>query len=206
MKLYLIRHGETDANRMLGHGVSGPTHNQPVTFKPGDSTNISLNIIGRENAISAARDLPDHIDKLYSSPLLRVKETAEIIAFAKNIDISKIEFRDELVEYYQGTLEGFSYEEKKKMLKEGESWGSGLLCNYDYTPWGGDTWETIYNRLHTFFEELKQGNDDKNIVCVTSGGVIRMAYKILVSDKVPQITKHILIENGSVHEFIIDTI
>ena len=116
MKLYLVRHGETDANRMLGHGVSGPTHNQPVTFKPGDSTNISLNIIGRENAMSAARDLPDHIDKLYSSPLLRVKETAEIIAAAKNIDISKIEFRDELVEYYQGTLEGFSYEEKKKML------------------------------------------------------------------------------------------
>ena len=201
MKLYFVRHGETDANRVLGHGVSGPAHDQPITFKQGDSTNIPLNIIGRDNAISAANDLPDQIDKLYSSSLLRVKETAEIIANKKNIDISKIEFRDELLEYYQGTLEGFSYEEKKKMLKEGESWGSGLLCDYDYTPWGGDSSKTIYNRLNTFLDEIKQDGDDKNIVCVTSGGVIRMMYKILVSDKVPGITKHILIENGSVHEF-----
>lgn len=203
MKLYLVRHGETDANRVLGHGVSGPMHDEPITFKSGDDTNISLNVYGRAQASEATSDLPDTIHKIYSSPLLRVKETAEIIAVVKNIDLSEIEFRNELVEYYQGSLEGLSGEEKKKMMKVGQSWGSGLLCNYDYTPWGGDTWETIYNRLNTFLNELKQDGDEKNIVCVTSAGAIRMIYKILLSEKSPEITKHITIGNGSVHEFVI---
>ena len=203
MKLYLIRHGETDANRILGHGVSGPMHNEPVTFKSGDDTNISLNIYGRTQAGEAAGELPSSIDAIYSAPLIRVKETAEIIAKAKNIEVSKIEFRNELIEYHQGSMEGLSSEEKKSMLKEGQSWGSGLLCEYDYTPWGGDNWKTIFTRLNAFIDELKKHSVEDNIVCVTSGGVIRMAYKILLSEKSPGITKHVTIKNGSVHEFII---
>jgi broad specificity phosphatase PhoE len=76
------------------------------------------------------------------------------------------------------------------------------LCNYDYTPWGGDSWKTIYDRLTIFLRELKDAAHDGNVVCVTSAGVIRMTYKILFEDKAPHISKHIKIENGSVHEFI----
>jgi uncharacterized phosphatase len=203
MKLYLVRHGETDANRILGHGVTGPMHDEPVTFKPGDDTNIPLNKHGRKHAEDAGEELPEVIDELYASPLLRVKETAEIIASIKNIDPSTIVSRDELIEYHQGSLEGFTTEEKKERIGD-KSWGSGLLCTYDYTPWGGDHWEIIHGRLNSFFDELKKHAGDKNIVCVTSGGVIRMAYKIFLSDKSPGITKHIMVKNGSVHEFIID--
>jgi broad specificity phosphatase PhoE len=202
MKIYFVRHGETDANRLLEHGVSGPMHNEPVSFKPGDNINIPLNIHGREQAQKTAGELPDVIDVLYFSPLLRVRETAEIIASAKGIDHSQIQSREELVEYSQGTLEGLSIEQKREKTG-GQSWGSGLLCNYDYTPWGGDKWETIYARLHSFIEELQHQGGEKNIVCVTSGGVIRMAYKILLSEKSPTITNHVLIQNGSIHEFVI---
>ncbi len=203
MKLYLIRHGETDANRILNHGVTGPMHNEPVTFNEGDDTDISLNIYGRTHATDAAKTLPDHIDKLYSSPLLRAKETAEIIARAKGLDTLSILLRPELVEYNAGTLEGLSLE-KKIEVAGGRTWGSGLLCDYDYTKWGGDSWKTIYNRLDSFFTELKDlNNDDKVVVCVTSSGIIRMAYKLLLSDKAPDLTQHLKIENGSVHKFII---
>lgn len=203
MKLYLVRHGETDANRILGHGVSGPMHDEPVTFKPGDDTNIPLNVYGRAHAWEAGGELPDTIDEMYSSPLLRAKETAEIIAEMKKINPSIIKLRDELIEYHQGSLEGLSTEQKKEMLG-GQSWGSGLLCNYDYTPWGGDSWKTIHDRLSSFIAELKGSGSEKNIVCVTSGGVIRMAYKIFLWEKSPRITKHILVKNGSVHEFVLD--
>jgi broad specificity phosphatase PhoE len=155
-------------------------HDEPVTFNSGDDTNISLNIYGRAQASEAAVELPDTIGKIYSAPLLRVRETAEIIAGVKNLDFSKIELRDELVEYHQGSMEGLSSAEKKNMLKDGQSWGSGLLCN-----------------------ELKKEGTEENIVCVTSAGVIRMAYKILLSEKSPGITKHLIIKNGSVHEFVI---
>jgi len=203
MKLFLVRHGETDANRVLGHGVSGPSHNEPIFFKSGDDTNIPLNILGRNHAAEAAKDLPDKIDSLYSSPLLRVRETAEIIARLKNINSANIILRDELIEYRQGLLEGLTTEEKREKCG-GQLWGSGALCNYDYRPWGGDSWEIIYSRLDSFFNELKSKNNDENVVLVTSGGVIRMTYKIFLSDKSPNISKNINIQNGSVHQFIID--
>jgi broad specificity phosphatase PhoE len=202
MKLFLVRHGETDANRILGHAVEGPVHNEPILFKSGDDTNISLNVSGRKHAEHACKELPDNIDALYASPLLRVKETAEIIARIKNIDQTNIQFRNELLEYHQGSLEGLSSEDKRERIGDTPR-GSGLLCNYDYTPWGGDSWEIIYTRLNSFFYELKKHTGDKNIVCVTSGGVIRMAYKIFLSDKSPGITKHIVVKNGSVHEFVL---
>ena len=202
MKLYLVRHGETDVNRILNHGVSGPMHNEQVTFKEGDDTNISLNFYGRSQAQEASQNLPGHIDKIYSSPLLRTKETAEIIASNKNMNPSEISFCNELIEYRQGSLEGLSAEQKNKVAGN-QAWGSGLLCTYDYTPWGGDSWKTIYDRLNLLFKELSSNNPgDKVVVCVTSAGVIRMAYKIIFGDKSPEIAKYITIKNGSVHEFI----
>ena len=102
-----------------------------------------------------------------------------------------------------GSLEGLS-SDKKIEVAGGKVWGSGLLCTYDYTKWGGDSWKTIFDRIDSFFKELKENNgDNKIIVCVTSSGVIRMTYKLLLSDKAPDITQHIKIENGSVHKFII---
>ncbi len=203
MKLFLVRHGETDVNRVLGHGVLGQSHNEPILFKSGDDTNIPLNVLGRNQAMEVGKELPNSIDELYASPLLRVKETAEIIAEMKKINPLSIKLRDELIEYHQGSLEGLSTEEKRERV-DGQSWGSGFLCSYDYSLWGGDSWKTIYSRLNSFIEELKSHGDDKTIVCVTSGGVIRMAYKIFFWDKSPEITKHIVIHNGSVHQFVVD--
>lgn len=203
MKIYLVRHGETDVNRVLGHGVSGPMHGEVVTFTEGGETNISLNVYGNEQAKEVIKNLPEHIDKIYSSPLIRVKETAEVILENLTNKTSEIIFRPEITEYSAGKLEGLS-PEKKIEVAGGKIWGSALLCEYDYTPWGGDSWKTIYDRLKSFFNEIKSENDDdKVIVCVTSAGVIRMAYKVLLWDKAPEITKHLLIPNGSVHEFII---
>ncbi|OHB23952.1 MAG: hypothetical protein A2542_02395 [Parcubacteria group bacterium RIFOXYD2_FULL_52_8] len=203
MNLYLIRHGETDVNRILNHGVSGPMHSELVTFKEGGDTDIALNVYGRAQAEEAAKYLPDHINEIYSSALLRVKETAEIIAGLKGIPASAIYIRPELAEYHMGTLEGLSLE-KKNEAAAGKTWGSGLLCTYDYSPWGGDTWETIHDRLRSFFTELKEKHGDgETIVCVTSAGVIRMTYKLLLSALAPDLTRHIKVENGSVHKFVL---
>jgi broad specificity phosphatase PhoE len=203
MKLYLVRHGETDVNRMLNHGVTGPMHNEPVDFKEGDDTNIHLNILGRAQAQEAAMNLPDKFNGVYSSPLLRVKDTAEIILNIKKVSASEIIVRDELIEYYQGSLEGLSTEQKIK-IAGGKVWGSNLLCTYDYTKWGGDSWESMYSRVNSFFDELRKKHGENDVIlCVTSAGLIRMVYKILLSHIAPEISKHITINNGSVHEFVI---
>lgn len=198
MKLFLVRHGETDANRILGHHVTGPMHNEPVTFSPGQSTDISLNVNGRAQVLESCATLPETIDHLYTSPLLRTKETAEIIADNKKFNKAYIKVNDKLVEYHQGSFEGLPADQKK-----GGNYGSALLCNYDYTAVGGDSWKIIYDRVEAFLNELKNTyKDDEKVVCVTSGGVIRMTYKILFADKAPYISRHINVKNGSVHEFI----
>lgn len=201
MKLFLVRHGETDANRVLGHGVDDPMHDGPVVFKHGDDTNIPLNPNGRKHAWEAAQNLPDNITRILASPLLRTRETAEIICVEKGIDAGSIEFREELREYHAGRLEGVSAEQRRAIMGDDKDAGSGLYCSYDYTEYGGDSWKTIYDRLSALLGELKKENGDVRIVCVTSGGVIRMAYKILFDDRAPNISAHILIKNGSVHEF-----
>ncbi|MDO8520563.1 MAG: histidine phosphatase family protein, partial [bacterium] len=176
MKLYLVRHGETDANRVLLHGVDTPPHDGPMTFKTGDDTNVPLNPNGRKHAWDAAQNLPDDITRILASPLLRTRETAEIICKEKGIDKEIIAFREELREYHQGRLEGLSLEQKLA-ITGGEKEGSALLCTYDYTKYGGDSWKTIYRRVSALFDELRIQKGDACIVCVTSGGVIRMAYK-----------------------------
>ncbi len=199
-KIFLVRHGETDANRVLQHGVDTPPHDGPMAFKHGDDTNVPLNPNGRKHAWDAAQNLPDNITRILCSPLIRTRETAEIICEEKGIDKGTIVFREELREYHQGRLEGVSADEKRAIVGEKDT-GSGLLCTYDYTEYGGDSWKTIYKRLSALLEELRKEDKDARVVCVTSGGVIRMAYKILFDDRAPDISAHILIKNGSVHEF-----
>ncbi|OGZ06523.1 MAG: hypothetical protein A2942_04925 [Candidatus Lloydbacteria bacterium RIFCSPLOWO2_01_FULL_50_20] len=200
MKLYLVRHGETDANRVLLPNIDSPMHDGPLMFKPGDDTNIPLNPNGRLHAWEVAQHLPDNITVLLSSPLLRARETAEIICEEKGIDKANIKFRNELLEYHQGKLEGLT-KEQQFAITGGVKQGSSLLCDYDYTEYGGDSWKTIHERLSDLFAELRGKESGAQVVCVTSGGVIRMTYKILLDDLAPGISTHIRIKNGSVHQF-----
>lgn len=200
MRLFLVRHGETDVNRVLGHGVTMPAHDAQSAYNGGNDTNVPLNPNGVLQSEKAAKKLPDHISLLMSSPLLRAKGTAEIVCQAKGIPVASIIFRDELTEYFKGTLEYQTLEETVATIGEHHR-GAGGLCTYDYTPYGGDSWRTIHNRVSALLDEIQLGDNKNTVVCVTSSGVIRMIYKLFFDDRAPGISAHITIENGSVHEF-----
>lgn len=73
MDIYLIRHGETDWNKEKKlQGV----------------TDIPLNAYGIELAEKTAEGLKDvPFDRIYTSPLIRAKKTAEIIRGNRPIDL-----------------------------------------------------------------------------------------------------------------------
>ena len=73
MDIYLIRHGETDYNKVRRlQGV----------------TDIPLNARGIELAQKTAERLKDiHFDRIYTSPLIRARKTAEIIRGNRDLEI-----------------------------------------------------------------------------------------------------------------------
>ena len=90
MRLYFVRHGESEAN------TTGLFSNRP----PG----AALTAAGREQAESLAVRLHDAgITQIYSSPLLRARQTAEILSAALN---APVEVTDALREYDMGIYEG----------------------------------------------------------------------------------------------------
>ena len=95
MKVYLVRHGQTDWN--AARRIQG-------------DTDIPLNERGRAVARATAegmRDIP--VDVMFSSPLIRAYETAQILAEGRGIEIRR-DLR--LREICFGEYEGFLLEER----------------------------------------------------------------------------------------------
>ncbi len=132
MKIYIIRHGETDWN-------------QQRRFQ--GRTDIPLNENGRQVAEWTRDGLKDvAFDVVYTSPLLRAKETAEIITGDRNIPIIEDE---RIIEMSFGSYEGIDSklqdENLKKFFKEPEHY---------MAPEGGESIEEVMQRTKTFLEEL----------------------------------------------------
>ena len=91
MKLYVVRHGQTDNNL---NGIIQGISNTP------------LNDYGRKQASELKEKLNDiSFDLILSSPLQRAKETAEII----NNNKTKIIIDNRLIERNTGDFEGKKY-------------------------------------------------------------------------------------------------
>ena len=117
--LYIIRHGKTDWNEI--HKLQG-------------RTDIPLNEEGRAMARAAAAEYKDiHFDVCYCSPLVRARETAELLLAGRDIPIITDE---RLVEMSFGIYEGvensfaigdcpvnvlFQHPEEYRPVPEGES-------------------------------------------------------------------------------------
>ncbi len=94
MEIYIVRHGETPWNkdkRLQGN------------------VDIELNDYGRELAVKTGEGLKDtKIDLIYSSPLKRAYETAELIRGNRDIEIIK---DDRIREISFGHFEGSNFSE-----------------------------------------------------------------------------------------------
>jgi broad specificity phosphatase PhoE len=91
---YIARHGQAEGN--VQHIIMGQGNNMPLTA------------IGREQAQVLSQNFKDiHFDKIFSSDLLRDKETAEIIALEKKLAVETTHL---LREKSYGEYEGKPYE------------------------------------------------------------------------------------------------
>lgn len=155
MKICLVRHGQTDWNaedRWQGQ------------------EDIALNELGREQAQFAALLLAKYKwGAVYSSPLQRALETAQIIATA--IDISKTpKILDGLQEKNFGDASGLT------RLEAEEKFPDGIVPN-------SEDWEAMTQRTMAALEVIAEEYHEENVIVVTHGGNIWAALKKLLGDK-----------------------
>jgi broad specificity phosphatase PhoE len=177
MKLYLVRHGESEAN--IQHIIS----NRQSPF--------GLTSRGKGQANALAENLKDiPITAIYSSPVLRARETAEILSQKFHI---QYQITEALREYDCGILEEKSDEESWKLHGEiAEDWT--LNHNYLRKPEGGETFLDIQNRFLPFIESLKHGNDE-HILLIGHGGLFHLMLPLILTN----IDNHFVKSHGLGH-------
>lgn len=153
MKLFLVRHGETDWNvKSLYQG----------------QTDVPLNENGKRQAEDLALKMKNYpLDAIFSSDLKRACETAEIINAYHNLKLQKSPLvREKCFGEMEGKL-------KKEVLKAHPKYflpEGGV--DLSYTLPGGESWDEVWDRVKKFFDNLKK-QDFENVLIVTHGGVMR---------------------------------
>jgi len=138
MKLYVIRHGESQAN--VEHVYCGQM-DSPLTA------------LGRQQAKQAGKFLKGiPFDKVYSSPLSRAVDTAKLA-----LPEFEPETDPDLMEISVGELTDLNYFNCAKEL------GEDFLRHraaWDFTPYGGENRQMIMERTARFLEKVKNGGHE----------------------------------------------
>ena len=149
MNLYFIRHGEKEAYF-------------------GDADAIKLTDKGHRQADLAGKRLKSkNIDMIFSSTMVRAKQTTEEINKYLSVDVA---YRDALKEINMGDCDVSGWDNVNindpEFVKEFEKHEQDIA--YPNGESGGDVWRRVQPVIH----EIVQLNHE-NIAIVTHGGVIR---------------------------------
>jgi len=156
----------------------------------GQRTDQSLNDEGRRQAEDTAKNLDKDFQILFSSPLRRAFETAEIIA--KELGLS-IVVAHELSERDSGNLSGLLWEEIKENTVGAVDWNVVKKGEFDFSPHNGESMENVRDRLSRFLDRVKREHLDQKVLIVTHGGILRVLH-IMHKQEVPDVP------NLSLHE------
>lgn len=155
-RLWIVRHGETDYNaegRWQGAGVDLP-----------------LNDIGREQAEEVASEIEGRdFAALYTSPMIRARQTARPIARATGLEPVEIEA---LREAHHGEWEGKT---KAEILAGWRSaWEAFESAPREVERPGGESYGDTADRVWPALEAIADRHRGQDVVVVTHGGPLRL--------------------------------
>lgn len=158
MKLYLIRHGETDWNafkRLQG------------------TTDIPLNEKGEALARKTCAGIADiPLDLIFTSPLRRAVRTAELVRGERNIPIIR---EERIREICFGDYEGMIHKGEHYNIPDPEFRNFFEHPERYQTPPNGESLAELLKRTGEFLDELKNREDlkEKNILLSSHGAAVR---------------------------------
>ncbi|MCI8547730.1 MAG: histidine phosphatase family protein [Bacilli bacterium] len=153
LTICLVRHGETDYNkRGLVQG----------------RVNVILNHNGRSQAFLLREKIKEEkFDVCFSSPLIRAMQTSMILVGDRTLICKD----DRLIDRCQGIFEGQS----------SKDYDTSLFWNYDLNSDldGVEKVQDVFSRVRGFLSYLKDNYNNKKILIVSHGAIIRALYHIL---------------------------
>jgi len=162
MKLYLVRHGQTNYNE-LGLCNSDP------------KVDVHLTKSGIEQARKLAKQLKNvDIEQVFVSELKRTEQTAQIVNKYHNAPVTV----DARLNDIRFGYEGKHYSEYHSALdKADDKWTARFNS--------GESIKDLRERAQDFIDDLKTKNY-KTVLIVTSGGVIQAIYGILSNQSIEE--------------------
>ena len=177
MKIWFIRHGETEWNR---------------TKRYQGHSDIPLNENGRRQAQETASLLAkEPLSAIYASDLKRAVETAEAIAQTHEL---RVQQKPELRELHFGLWEGLRYEQIM------EKWADELSLMYEHPEKGcapeGEGFSELAKRAWPALQAIREAHQEEEAIAVVAhGGTIRVLLCLLQEKSLQQLWD-VAIEHG----------
>lgn len=172
MNIYLLRHGETNWN------LEGRMQGQ-------------RDVMMNEKGISQIREAGEslavqnaEIDVIISSPLTRARRSAEIVADRLGYPLTEILTEPLFAERSFGDAEGMIYREVENELRENR------FANVESV-------EALYERAGKAFQKTIQGHEEKNILIVAHGGILKALLAAVTDRKITYEVPVANFNNGS---------
>lgn len=155
MKLYIVRHGQTNNNL---NGIIQGISDTPLN----------------DNGINQAKELKEKIkdvkfDLVISSPLQRAKQTAEILNDSK----AELICDNRIIERNAGDFEGKDHNQ----YDLGNVWDYKLNTDLDAHV---EKVQDLFKRANDFLSDIKNKYQDKTILIVSHSGFIRALHHTIV--------------------------
>ncbi len=182
--LYLVRHGETEPNRLgivQGRGVDAP-----------------LNEAGRQQAAHLADFLAEiPIHAAYTSTLRRAGETAEILLTRRREPLALQRWAG-LDEMNWGIHEGQPYRPpvSDDIARIKQAWLNG---RYDVGPERGESVLEVMNRSTAAIQRIVEENPDRSVLVVSHGRMMRILIAALLIDYGLQRMEELTLDNTGVN-------
>jgi broad specificity phosphatase PhoE len=161
-RLYLVRHGENRANLT-----------KEFSCRRVDYSLTAKGVLQAEQTADHFRD--KQIDEIFSSPLKRAQETAQILAARLGLAVTVVEGLREIdvgdLEDQPASAELWAFHNRIV-----DAWFSGQP---EVAFPGGENYVTLRDRVRAALQQIVDGKDGRNLIIVGHGGSLSAAIREL---------------------------
>lgn len=181
--VYLIRHCEAEGNvRGIFQG----------------STDLDITPLGAKQLEFLSKRFENiHIDRVYSSPLLRAYKTAQAVSAPKGLEVITDE---DLREINGGVIEGMKLSDVFVHYPELEDkWGNEFQ---NFAPELGDNVRDVYERIWDSVTRIVRENDGKTVAIASHGGALRTLICRITEGDIEKINNVCWLDNTAVTKIV----